>query len=793
MNDSDRDAFSAPKAVPGAPCELPPRGARVHFVGVCGTGMAPLALAMAAAGWRVSGEDRAWPEETARWLKAGGVERSPDDLLADGTAGVVCSSAVKTSHPTLAAAAKAGLPILRRGHALAALIGGRPLIAVAGSHGKTTTTAMLVWALRAADIQADHLLGGLFADERTAPAQWLGDGPVVAEIDESDGTIDAFTPDILVCVNVDWDHCDRYRHESDIERAFEALARRTRTAIFYHGTCERSRRIFNSGAPGVALRTSFGSNGDYGLASTQSWDDARGQTLSLGGRFRQSRARLSATGAFNAQNATAALAVSAWLGADDVSRILEQFPGVRRRQSPLPAPAGMTIVEDYAHHPVEISALLGLLRTRRPQRLVVVFQPHRFSRTAQFKTAFAKALALADRVFLLPVYGAGEASIEGGTSQCVFERIAALSGHPPVCLLADASAAVERIAGESMAGDLLAFVGAGDIDAIARSVSAELVGSSGTISTPRDALMRGLERGLSPETIVRTAEPLGPKTTIRVGGCAELYAEPADTADLQTLLVAARAAGMRVHLLGRGSNVIVPDEGVNGLVVRLQHEHWRRFVALGPGRYWAGAGLRLKELCGLACKGGEAGFEFLEGIPGTVGGALRMNAGAMGGWMFDVVEEVHFLTLEGDLCVRRREDLRVEYRSCADLDGAIAVGAVLRARSREDSVAIRTRIEAYQQSRYASQPREPSAGCIFKNPPGDHAGRIIDQLGLKGMRVGDAEVSFVHANFIVNRGQASGTDVISLVRRVRERVRAERSIDLEPEVLLYGREWREFL
>ena len=772
---------------------LPPVGSRLHLVGVCGTGMTPLAIALVSAGWRVTGEDKLWPGESRRWLVSSGVACAGDGELSEATAAVICSSAVRLEHPSARGAMNRGIPLMRRGQALAALVRGRALIAVAGSHGKTTTTAMLVTGLRAAGIPVDHLLGGLFADGTTPPAHWLGEGPVVAEIDESDGTIGGFAPDVLVCVNVDWDHCDHYRQAGDIERAFAALALRTRRSVFYNAGCERSRRVFNGGAPAMAARIGFGPGGDYALEGVEPRDDGAGQTLHLGGRFRNAPAFVRAAGAFNAINATAALAVAAWLGSDDVSLLLASYPGVRRRQAQIPASADVTIFEDYAHHPVEIEALMQAMRARGARRLIVAFQPHRHSRTAQFKAAFASALALADSIFLLPVYAAGEAPVPGGTSDDVLAEINALPDHPPVQSLADPGTAPGRIAAETRPGDLLVFVGAGDIDGVARATAAWLLETPAAAATSPDSLLRVLDRKLSPETLVRAAEPLGPKTTIRVGGAAEVYAEPASTADLQSLLVAARTAGMRVHLLGRGSNLIVPDEGVQGMVIRLQHPHWRRFVSLGPGRYWAGAGLRLKELCGMACKSEQAGFEFLEGIPGTVGGALRMNAGAMGGWMFDVVEQVHFLTLDGEFGIRHREKLRVGYRHCVELENSIAIGAVLLARQREETLAIRGRIDSYQESRHASQPREPSAGCIFKNPSGDFAGRIIDELGLKGMRVGDAEVSAVHGNFIINRGQATGADVISLVRKVRDTVREKRSIDLEPEVLLYGRTWEEVL
>jgi UDP-N-acetylenolpyruvoylglucosamine reductase len=758
-------------------------------------GMAPLALALKAAGWSVSGEDKQWPEEVAVWLRAGGIERRETGDLPAETALVIFSSAVAPAHPTRAAAVARGVPMMRRGLALACLVRGRPLIAICGSHGKTTTTAMLAWALRAAGVEADYLLGGLFADAATPPARWTGRGWVVAEIDESDGTIGHFSPAITLCVNVDWDHPDHYRERADIDRAFGELADRTWQAVFFCATCASSREIFTAGKRAVAS-ISFGEGGDFALQSTTDSAPAAGQRLMLGGRFAAGpdasvEARLSVAGHFNAVNASAAVAVAAHVGARDVAALLADFPGVRRRQGVLLERGPLTVIEDYAHHPAEIEALLRAMRARTARRLVAIFQPHRHSRTAQFKDAFARVLATADRVWLLDVYSAGEAPVPGGESSDVLAALRALPSAPAVDLLTDPAAAPGAIIAGLQRDDRVVFVGAGDIDAVARATVARL--ASMELPSWRVSFVRAVQPVLAPDTVLRSDEPLGAKTTMRVGGPAELYAEPASTADLQTLLAVARAARVPVHLLGRGSNLIVPDDGVRGLVVRLQHPHFARFVCLGPGRYWAGAGLRLKELCGSAARMGEGGFEFLEGIPGTVGGALRMNAGAMGGWMFDIVEQVHFLALDGSLHIRRREQMHVEYRSCAELEGAIAIGAVLLVRTHEESTAIRARITAYQEKRQASQPREPSAGCVFKNPPGESAGRIIDELGLKGLRIGDAEVSTVHGNFIINRGQATGSDVIALVRRVREEVRARRHIELEPEVLLYGRTWEEVL
>jgi UDP-N-acetylenolpyruvoylglucosamine reductase len=170
-----------------------------------------------------------------------------------------------------------------------------------------------------------------------------------------------------------------------------------------------------------------------------------------------------------------------------------------------------------------------------------------------------------------------------------------------------------------------------------------------------------------------------------------------------------------------------------------------------------------------------------------------MNAGAMGGWMFDVVEEVQLMTRRGELQTLKKAEMHVDYRHCAELHEAIALGALLKPAAQSQADAISRQIDVYRDKRQKSQPREPSAGCIFKNPTGNSAGRLIDEAGLKGERIGDAEVSTVHANFIINRGHATSADVIELVRRIRARVEQTKGVRLEPEVLLYGKEWREVL
>ncbi len=765
------------------PAPLPPLFGRavkrIHCLGVGGMGVAPLAISLARSGWLVSGEDDALGPEVGALLAAGGVAIGP---LALDCELVARSSAIATSHPAYRAALERGLTCVRRGELLAEVVRDRKLVAVCGSHGKTTTTAMLVTLLRRAGFPAGYISGGLFNDA-TPPSAPGSNEWVVAEVDESDGTIGGFSPEITVMVNLDWDHPDRYGSPADFEAAFGALCQRTRGAVLVSDASAASLRL----APGAET---FGRSGTF--SGVIAAEREEGMTLALGGKFKLGEALVRARGDFNAANATAALAAAHLMGVAPTRDSLGQFPGVCRRQAVLMEEGGTTVIEDYAHHPAEIRALLTSLRGRvkPPGRLIAVFQPHRYSRTAQFKVEFAASLALADRVHLLDVYPAGEAPVSGGTSADVYAEM--IRGTPllPVSYVpGQAPGRLPALLRATRPGDLVVFVGAGDIDRCAREWVAS-VKENQDRSLGWDRLADAFRPVLSKASKLLREESLAPKTTLRVGGPARLYCEPANEEDLQALLSLAAQKGVPVLVLGRGSNLIVPDEGVEGLVVSLAQKHWSGFELLADGRVRVGAGLRLKNLCGLAAATGLSGFEFLEGIPGSVGGALRMNAGAMGGWIFDIVDEVTMMTANGEVRTLAGTSMGVAYRSCAGLTDAIALGAVLRPMARSDAEAVGRQIDVYRRKRHESQPREPSAGCIFKNPPGASAGRLIEESGLKGTRVGAAEVSRVHANFVVNLGGATSADVLELIRRVRAEVRHAKGVDLEPEVLLYGKEWR---
>lgn len=757
-----------------------------YCLGVGGMGMTPLALYLVQAGHEVAGQDRALNEKNRRLLEAGGVRVEDWNLnRVVPDAHFVISSAISANNPFFIRAQEAGVRVSRRGALQAELVNTQSLVAVAGSHGKTTTSALLSYALEREGVDANWLVGGLFRDPHRFPAHFSPTADwIVAEVDESDGTMDRCRPRISVILNLDWDHADQYPTSKDLETAFVRLMENTSEGLLVPagGRLEAMARQYFSGS----IRT-FGEGGDYFHKVVSS--DLEGVTLSLEGTFDAQTIHLPLPGTFNARNAVAALAAMHWMLKSTPSEtVFGGFPGLQRRQQKLLEQETLSVWEDYAHHPTEIKEFLSLMQGHYPDREVdVVFQPHRYSRTRILKRELAQALAPADRIFIQPVYGASEAEEESGNLEaflrvCEEADIEVESPHPGPELFS----ALRTHADQPKA---ILFIGAGDVTEQA-SVFSTLIQRKWEI---REAWLHWVEDQVHPECVLAQDEPLHNKTTLRVGGAAQCYAEPANFSDLRVLLRSAAHFGLPRFILGRGSNLVVPDEGFPGLVIRFQHEFWRRIEPLEEDRLLIGAGTRLRDLAAQAARMELSGFEFMEGIPGSLGGSLRMNAGAMGSWMFDVVERVQLMKPDGTLLDLDRSAFRVGYRNVEELKQWLALGAVLKSPGREATEAIRQKMQDYMLTRKSSQPRDPSAGCIFKNPDGDAAGRLIDTAGLKGLRVGDAQVSDIHGNFIINRGEATSQEVIDLVREIRQRVLEKHGIELEPEVLLMGTTWEEVM
>jgi UDP-N-acetylmuramate--alanine ligase len=443
----------------------------VHFIAIGGAGMSGVARVMLARGTRVSGSDaKETPVLAALAAEGATVWVGHDATHLDGVYTEVVSSAIRETNVELASARERGLRVLHRAQALASTMTGSRRVAVAGANGKTTTTSMLTVALQHCGVDPSFAAGGELAKHGTN-AHW-GTGDVfVAEADESDGSFLVYRPEVAVVTNVQPDHLDFYGTFDAVQDAYTAFAR----SVLPGGLLVACQDDAGSRAQAEAARDAgtlvltygFSAEADVrlrdevfrGLMSRATLTGPDGTDLAL---------RLNIPGRHNLLNAAAAYTVAVHGLGQDPTRVLDGlfgFTGTRRRFEPRGAAAGVTVVDDYAHNPGKVAAVVSTGRdlVAGSGRLVVVFQPHLFSRTRDFATEFGQALAAADRVVLMDVYAAREDPVPGVSSQLVADALLAARPDADVRVVSSWSAVPEAVAALVAEGDLVLTVGAGDV------------------------------------------------------------------------------------------------------------------------------------------------------------------------------------------------------------------------------------------------------------------------------------------------------------------------------------------
>lgn len=432
-------------------------GRKIHLIGAGGAGMSGLAWAAHQLGADVSGSDRSESSYLER-LRAAGVKVSvghdPANLPAEGE--VIVSTAIADDNPELAAARERQIPVKHRSELLAELCSARRQIAVAGTHGKTTTTGMLTWALREMGQEPGFFIGGElpgFGPDGSAANSGWGEGEwVVVEADESDGSFLTLDPEIAVITNIEMDHHARWDNLAQLRQAFHDFSAKARAVVLPAADDE--------------LAGGLKSSGEYEITR---FDLSRPGPAELG---------LAVPGAHNRLNARATIGalVAAGFDGDEVARALQGFTGVKRRQEFKGTCGEARVYDDYAHHPTEVAAALNALRDLGPERLVAVFQPHLYSRTKIFSQQFGAALAGADELVVLDVYPAREEPVgplAGVSGLDVLRAVADRSGGKPAYWAPDLDAA-QRITGSlAREGTIIVTIGAGDIT----KLSDRLVGS----------------------------------------------------------------------------------------------------------------------------------------------------------------------------------------------------------------------------------------------------------------------------------------------------------------------------
>ncbi len=454
------------------------------MVGIGGVGMSGIAMLLDGRGYEVSGSDLIASAAVER-LSAAGVPvatgHDPSHLDQPTPPGlVVVSSAVPADNPELIEAKRRGIPIVGRGALLADLARTKRAVAVVGSHGKTTTTSMTALVLESAGMDPTVVVGGVVRSFGGNFRQGTGD-VMVLETDESDRSFLALDPQVAVLTNVDDEHLEAYDGIGGLERAFETFANRVLEGggkVVWCADDPRLRAILHRYGDARAADGSFGiasaaasvraHDPDYRPEGTRCVITVAGEPHDL---------ELRVPGRHNLLDALAAIAAATAIGVGPgaAAAALARFRGVGRRFETFSAPGGVELIDDYGHHPTEIAAVVETARLRRPRRLIVVFEPHRYSRTARLLDRFGAALALADRVILTPLYAASEPAIPGIGANAMAEAVRR-HADIPVGVATGADDAAEQVAAAARGGDTVAILGAGAIGGLRPRIVAALEG-----------------------------------------------------------------------------------------------------------------------------------------------------------------------------------------------------------------------------------------------------------------------------------------------------------------------------
>ncbi|PYJ76064.1 MAG: UDP-N-acetylenolpyruvoylglucosamine reductase [Verrucomicrobia bacterium] len=744
---------------------------RIHLVGVAGSGMSGIAALLLQLGHEVRGSDKVSTVETDRLQRLGlrfhQQHRAEDASDADL---IVFSSAIRSDNPILVSARDSGKPLIRRAEALAAIMRAKCGIVIAGMHGKTTTSAMVAHVLREGGLHPSHYVGAEIPILGTN-AHWDPRGEhFVAEGDESDGTLRCFHPKHALILNIEEEHLDFYPDLAAIEKVFAQLIEQTSGTIFYNADDASAARLCAN--HDAAISYGFSESADYRGANVELRDFAsffcvyrRGQQLG--------EAVLNVPGRHNVENAVGVIALGTELGIpfEKIAASLRKFQHARRRFEIKYESDRFLLVDDYAHHPTEIRATLKTARSIGRKRVLTMFQPHRYSRTKALCKEFGRAFDDADRVVVTDVYPASEAPIAGISGKTIADEMAT-HGHRGVSYQPHFESVYREVGNILDSGDLIVSLGAGNIHEQLSILAADLV------------IAEKLKAIIGEGGDVRLYEPLSKHTTLRVGGPAQFWVEPRTENAFAELIRFCRQENLPLFVIGRGSNLLVRDGGIRGVVVHPCGGDFDK-IKIDGNEISAGVGAKLRQVAYAGKAAGLGGLEWMEGIPGAVGGSLRMNAGAMGAQTFENVVRVRYLDENGEAHTKGRDELEVHYRNFPLLENNFAVSAVFRGEPAPTEEIVR-KLEASQEKRRTTQPAAKSAGCIFKNPDSCPAGKLVDELGLKNSRIGKARVSEVHGNFIVNDGGATAVEMLELIEKIKATARAKRGIELETEVQIVG-------
>jgi len=753
----------------------------IFFLGIKGVAMANLAVIVKKMGKNVTGCDIEEEFITDKLLRDNQISWTvgfdPDKLPKETDLIVYSAAHNGINNPLIVKAIKKKIRIVSQAKLLGELMNQfTQKIAICGCHGKTTTSSLLVYALNKLEQQPSYLIGVPFFTDYQG-GNFLDKKYFVVEADEyginppADKTpkFHLLNPDYIIATNIDFDHPDVYKNIEETKKAFLKFFNNKKLIL-----CLDDKSLMDVAKKlnrNKYITYGFSNKADYQIVNYRINENKSTFEIKNIGEF-----KILLFGKHNVSNTTAVIVQLLKLGfkAKEIKKALIGFTGAERRFEMVYKENNNYLLDDYAHHPSEIAATIKAAKNRFPnQRIIVIFQPHTYSRTNFLLKEFRESLSLSDIGFILPIF----ASARENKNQFKVESSDIVQGKKNLFYVESKTKLINQLSNILKDGDVVFTMGAGDVYKL-KSVLIKMI---------NDKLQMINKFQISNFKIQKNIDLL-PFNTLKTHSIAEYFLE----ADTREDLIEGKKFTLKnklpLFVLAGGSNLVIVKDKINGLVIKNSYKELKILKETGNDLLLSvSSGYPVSLLVNETVNKGYQGFEYYKGLPGTVGGAVYMNSK----WTKPESyfgENLIYAYLIND----RGRDKKVnkdyfqfgyDY-SYLQESNEIILEAVFKLK-KVDPVILKERAKYAFEYRKKTQPiGVKTSGCFFKNVNGSSAGRMIDQAGLKGFAVGDFFVSSLHANFIINRGNGKSKDLLKLVKIIKEKIRQKFGVELQEEVII---------
>ena len=733
----------------------------IYFLGIGGAGMSPLARLFLQMGLSVSGSDIKKTTTTIRLEDEGAkIFYGHDEAHLRKADVVVYSSAIDPENVEYKFALKERIQMYKRAEMMNFLFQmHQNRIAVTGTHGKTTTTAMISRIMKTSEQDVTYLIGSDFKD--FGGNHVLGDySTCILEADESDGSFLMLDTNLGVITNLESEHMEYYGTLDNLKQHF---------LDFIDTICQKSGHVFVNGDDEMIMAllektpkefyTTFGKRetNDIFFKNVEFSTNGTSYDLYIDQKF-ISNVSLKVYGVHNIYNSLASISVANHLNVSYENQLtaLQTFVGTRRRFELIGDQNGVTVYDDYGHHPTEIKATLNMIKDTFKQRVICIFQPHRFSRTRDLLHEFVESFDAADVLVLTDIYSASEENVDGINSKLIYDQLK-LKSNLDVFYIAQKGEIALKMVDSFKENDIVVTMGAGDIHRVSKDILLRLkINNENTQKVDISKLTSFKQHGVL-DTLIEI-----------------------NTVD--ELVDFIKTNGHKFHILGNGSNSLVDGVNLSWPVIKLKLAETptfdETFVRI-PSYFLISEALRFMKQHELG------GLEFAAGVPASIGGMVVMNFGCWDQTIGENVNRVHVVDMAGNLRWLTKSELLFNYRSSIFHEQKFVVLSIefkYEKRSKSDMTDL---IQYYVKERKEKQPiHDYTFGSVFKNHETYKAAQYLEESNLRGYTVGGVAISEKHSNFMVNLDKGTYEDALSLITHAKQIVHQKYQVDLQLEVCL---------